>query len=42
MRRWDAMTIKNDIGKMITARGPLESAALGKVMMHEHLHCGQC
>ena len=26
------------IGKVITARGPVEPAALGKVMMHEHLH----
>jgi phosphotriesterase-related protein len=27
-----------DTGKVVTARGPVEPAALGRVMMHEHLH----
>lgn len=35
----DAM--KPLVGKVITARGPVEPAALGKVMMHEHLY-GDC
>lgn len=26
-------------GKVLTVRGPVEPAVLGKVMMHEHLHC---
>jgi len=26
-------------GKILTARGPIEPAALGAVLMHEHLHC---
>jgi predicted metal-dependent phosphotriesterase family hydrolase len=26
------------LGKVITARGPVEPSALGRVMMHEHLH----
>ena len=26
-------------GKVITARGPIEPSALGRVPMHEHLHC---
>ena len=27
-----------DEGKVITAGGPVEPAALGRVLMHEHLH----
>ena len=30
--------MEKDRGHVITARGPVEPAALGKVMMHEHLH----
>ena len=26
-------------GKVITARGPVEPEALGRVLMHEHIHC---
>ena len=27
-----------DTGRVVTARGPIEPTALGRVMMHEHLH----
>lgn len=30
--------MKNHVGKVITARGPVEPVALGSVLMHEHLH----
>ncbi len=29
----------NANGKVITVRGPVEPEALGRVLMHEHLHC---
>ena len=29
----------NPNGKVITSRGPVEPEALGRVLMHEHLHC---
>ena len=32
------MTLPSE-GKVITARGPVEPDVLGKVLMHEHLHC---
>jgi predicted metal-dependent phosphotriesterase family hydrolase len=31
-------SMKPMIGKVLTAKGPVDPTALGKVMMHEHLH----
>jgi predicted metal-dependent phosphotriesterase family hydrolase len=28
-----------DQGKVITARGPVDPSCMGRVLMHEHLHC---
>jgi phosphotriesterase-related protein len=33
------MAVKRHAGKVITALGPVEPSALGRVMMHEHLYC---
>jgi predicted metal-dependent phosphotriesterase family hydrolase len=30
---------ERDHGKVITARGPVDPSCLGRVLMHEHLHC---
>ena len=32
------MLLKDMVGKVLTARGPVEPSSLGRVMMHEHLH----
>ncbi|MBI3987658.1 MAG: hypothetical protein HY343_12095 [Lentisphaerae bacterium] len=31
--------MKSMSGKVLTARGPVEPSSLGRVLMHEHLHC---